>query len=68
VEQQGLGVDRTALQAVQCAAAVRYDSQSVSMVDAVVAHHHSLALCRQIARAILGKPERVQWRLGRTSA
>jgi hypothetical protein len=68
VEQNGLVVDRTGLLAVQCAAAVRYNSRSVSMADALAAHHHSLSLCRDIARGISGKPERAQWQVGRPSA
>ena len=54
-EDTGLLVNRTALQAVQCAAAVRYDSQTVSLSEALAAHHSSLTLCHQIACGILGK-------------
>jgi hypothetical protein len=49
----GLGLIKLSqplLTAVQCAAAVRYDSISVSRRDAVDAHHASLSLCAEIAK------------------
>lgn len=67
VEQRGLALDRTALLAIQCAPAVRYNSRSIAMADAVAAHHHSLALCHTIARGISGKPPQVQWTVERRS-
>jgi hypothetical protein len=54
-DAEGLGlapIDRSRLGQVQCTPGVRYDTESITMAGAVQAHHASLGVSVQVAKAV----------------
>ena len=58
--EEGLFLDAALLDSIQCSPSVRYDSKSVSLREAIAAHHNGLRLAGEVARAILGRKQKVQ--------